>query len=193
MSSNPKVKSEAQRALVNIKSYNLKVFAITVNLGAINLVDIDEETEKKNKGKKNSTDDGSAAATAATGTGVADDLRACMELIQANAPTCSILLISETVDTLRILASSVNPDLKAIEWGLAAASAVQGKVISGDQGDQDEKRDTLADLIIKMNEGASSLKEKENALAANFAFLRKQGLSEESDDEDNQTFSLDDI
>lgn len=187
MSSNPKVKSEAQRALVNIKSYDLKVFAITVNLGAINLADIDEETEKKNKGKKDSTDDGSAA-TAATGVAAADDLLACMELIQANAPTCSILLISETVDTLRILASSVNADLKAIEWGLAAASAVQGKVIS-----DDKKGDTLADLIIKMNEGASSLKEKENALAANFAFLRKQGLSEESDDEEGQTFSLDDI
>jgi hypothetical protein len=193
---NPKIKSEAQRALVNIKSYSLKVFAVTVNLGAINLVDVDEESEKKDKKSKEQKKDDQGDQTKDN---ASDDLLACLKIIRASAPKCSILLISESLDSLRLMASSVDPVLKSTEWVQAAAAAaagtvVQGKVLTENHvGDQELYGTDFTDVVLKMNEGASSLKEKENALAASFAFLRKKGLSEESDDEDELAFNLDSI
>jgi hypothetical protein len=186
---NPKIKSEAQRALSNIKSYDLKVFAVTVNLGAINLVDNDEESEKKDKkdkkeqkDQKDQKDNGS------------DDLLACFKIIRDSAPKCSILLISESPDSLRLMASSVDPVLKSSEWVEAATSVVQGRNLTENHVlNKDFKEPDFTDVVLKMNIGASSLKEKENALAASFAFLRKKGLSEESDDEDELAFNLDSI
>lgn len=179
--SNPKIKSEAQRALANIKSYDLKVFALTVNLGKVNLADIDEENDKKKKGGEKGSETPQNE----------DDLLACLQLIRDAAPRCSILLITDTtasLDLLRIMAYSCDPNLKAAEWVTSASTLVQGKIVN------QRSLPSVEEITMKMNEGASTIKEKENALAAGFAFLRSKGLSEDSDDdEDGPVFSLDNI
>jgi hypothetical protein len=185
---NPKIKSEAMRALANIKSYELKVFAITVNLMQRNLVDIEEENDKKGKVKKGTNSDLNDSETVST-VPETDDFMDCLNYICTEAPNCSVLLISESgTTTLRIIAKSRNSSLSSLAWCKAAANNTASTIT------KEITDDTLAQaqVTVEMKEGASTIKEKENALAASFAYLRSQGLCEESDDEDEEQFTLSD-
>ena len=181
--SNPKIKSEAQRALTNIKSYNLKVFALTVNLGT-NLADIEDNGKKKETKENVLLDDVKDKP---------DDLYSCLKIIQNSASECSVLLISDTTqsnDLLRMVAYSCNPILKASEWLEAAAKNIPGNVIHLPLTSDNESNYDLAEVNVKLLNGSTAIKEKDNALSACFAFLRSKGLSEESDEEDEHTFTL---
>jgi len=192
---NPKIKSEAHRALTSIKSYDLKVFALTVNFALVNLSDLDENEKDKKDKKKDNSKDGVDNETEE------ECLLKCLQTIKENADNCSVLLITESScgDSVIIAALSRNPDLKAVDWVSATSQYLPAESTDSTNNSSNkdsEINDSIEVRRIELKPGFSSLKEKENALAASFAYLRKIGLAEDSDSEDEtgvfnlESFSL---
>ena len=194
---NPKIKSEAQRALTSIKSYDLKVFALTVNFALVNLSDLDENEKDKKDKKKDNSKDGVDNETEE------ECLLKCLQTIKESANNCSVLLITESScgDSVIIAALSRNPELKAVDWVSATSQYLPAESTNNSSSDNSSNKDSeinnsIEVRRIKLKPGFSSLKEKENALATSFAYLRKIGLAEDSDSEDEagafnlESFSL---
>jgi len=177
---------ETKRTLANIKSYGLKVFALILNLSSVSLVDSEEDNKKKNKNdiKLDNNDKDSMS-----------DLFLVLSNVRKEAPTCSLLVITELGDnSLGIAAESCDLRLDAKEWVISTLSncGTFDPVMNMNNDDKVVSTTSTYSVIVKMNEGESSIKEKEKFLALNFAYLRMKKILEDSDDEE-ETYTLDDI
>lgn len=93
--------------------------------------------------------------------------------------SCSLMLISEKGnDLIRIIAVSYEPKLDANAWVDYALKMVNGKII------EFNNTSPIISAKIQMTKSDfNATKEKENALAGAYTFLRKIGLVKEEEEE----------
>ena len=115
-----------------------------------------------------------------------DEMEQCLKEIDsgvnASENKCSLLLIAEKGnDMLRMLALSYDDKLNTEEWLKNVAKMVNGEIT---ESNMDTTTKMMSMKIKMVKSEYTATKEKENALAASFAYLRKIGMIKDDEEEE---------